>query len=200
MSRRAVDKPLAGETGASTGDLVKQAETRKAVFLDRDGTLMEEVDYCRDPALVKLLPGVVEGLRLLKARGFVNVIITNQSGIGRGRISLAEYEAVHARLMELIGPGLIDATYYCPDAPDAASERRKPAPGMVLEAMVDLALTADGSWQIGDKAIDLECAARVGVPGILVLTGYGRQQNPARAALVAEDFLTAARKIVESVG
>ena len=85
-----------------------------AVFLDRDGTLMEEVDYCREPEKVRLLPGVPEGLAKLKAAGFRCVIITNQSGIGRGRIKMAEYEAVHARLLELLGSGLI-ARLFTPD-------------------------------------------------------------------------------------
>lgn len=137
-----------------------------------------------------------EGLAQLKAASFVNVILTNQSGIGRGRISQAEYEAVHARLMELIGPGLIDATYYCPDTPDVASERRKPAPGMALEAAHDLGLDLTQSWLIGDKASDIGCAINAGTRSILVRTGYGREQDGAGATAVAEDFLAAVRVIL----
>src|SRR5689334_12024585 len=96
-----------------------------AIFLDRDGTLMEEVEYCRDPELVCLFPGVRDCLLLLKQAGYKCVIVTNQSGIGRGWISLEEYHEVHERLMELLGPGTVDATYYCPDAPGTPSACRK---------------------------------------------------------------------------
>lgn len=162
-----------------------------AVFLDRDGTLMEEVDYCRDPAKVRLLDRVVEGLRALRERGFRTVIITNQSGIGRGRITLAEYEAVQARLIELIGAELIDGTYFCPDAPGGESLRRKPAPGMVLEAARDLSLDLARSWFIGDKPSDIECGHAAGTRAILVQTGYGAAAAECGADFVAKDFASA---------
>lgn len=168
---------------------------RPAVFLDRDGTLMEEVDYCRDPEKVRLLPGVIEGLNRLKAAGYALVIVTNQSGIGRGRITPAEYEAVHARLIELLGSGLIDATYFCPDHPDTASERRKPGAGMVLEAARDLDLNLERSWLIGDKRSDVECAQNAGVRAILVQTGYGAGEEAGEAG-VAKDFAAAASAIL----
>jgi D-glycero-D-manno-heptose 1,7-bisphosphate phosphatase len=167
-----------------------------AVFLDRDGTLMEEVDYCRDPARVRLLPGVAEGLRRLKAAGFVTVIVTNQSGIGRGWIAPEEYAAVQARLLELLGAGAVDATYFCPDAPGVESARRKPAPGMVLEAARDLGLDLPRSWMIGDKAIDVQCGRAAGVRPILVRTGYGASQSAEGAEWVAEDFARAVERIV----
>ncbi|MGV3533659.1 MAG: D-glycero-alpha-D-manno-heptose-1,7-bisphosphate 7-phosphatase, partial [Chthoniobacteraceae bacterium] len=100
-----------------------------AVFLDRDGTLMEEVEYCREPEKVRLFPGVSEAIDELRAADYRIVIITNQSGIGRGWITQEEYEAVHARLVELVGAHRIDGTYYCPDAPGVESLCRKPAPG-----------------------------------------------------------------------
>src|SRR5512136_2148698 len=109
----------------------------RAVFFDRDGTLMEEVDYCRDPKDVHLLPGVMEMLRELKERGFLNIIITNQAGIGRGIFNEEDYHRVHAELLRQIGDGLVDGTYFCPDAPWAASNRRKPGTGMVEEAVRD---------------------------------------------------------------
>src|SRR2546425_829345 len=98
-----------------------------AVFVDRDGTLMEEAHYCGDPALVRIIPEVPEALRALKEAGYLLVIITNQSGIGRGYYSLADYDAVQARLLELLGPELIAATYFCPESPESPSTRRKPA-------------------------------------------------------------------------
>jgi histidinol-phosphate phosphatase family protein len=170
-----------------------------AVFLDRDGTLMLEVEYCRDPAHVELLPGVRQGLARLRAAGFRLVIITNQSGIGRELITTAEYEAVHARLMELLGAGLIEATYYCPDHPDHPSERRKPAPGMLLEAARDLGLDLGASYLIGDRMSDLESARGAGARAVLVRTGYGDAEAAKLApgaAFVAKDFAEAVEHIL----
>ena len=149
----------------------------KAVFFDRDGTLMEEVHYCGDPAKVKLYPGVPESLAKLKQTGFRLFIVTNQSGIGRGLITEAQYRAVQEELLRQIGDGLIDACYFCADAPGTPSARRKPEPGMVLEAAADFDLDLSASWFIGDKSVDVECGRRVGARTILVLTGYGAQQN-----------------------
>lgn len=170
-----------------------------AVFLDRDGTLMLEVEYCRDPALVELLPGVREGLRRLREAGYRLVIITNQSGIGRELITTAEYEAVHARLMELLGADLIDATYYCPDHPDHATERRKPGSGMVREAARDLGLDLGASYLIGDRMSDLNCARGAGARAVLVRTGYGDREAAKVVdgeAFVAKDFAAAVEHIL----
>ncbi|MHA3770142.1 D-glycero-alpha-D-manno-heptose-1,7-bisphosphate 7-phosphatase [Verrucomicrobiota bacterium sgz303538] len=167
-----------------------------AVFLDRDGTLMEEVEYCRDPEKVRLLPGVPEGLARLKEAGFRCIIITNQSGIGRGWITMPEYEAVHARLLELLNKGLIDATYFCPDAPGTPCECRKPAPGMVLSAARDLGLDLSRSWFVGDKDSDVGCGRNAGTRTILVQTGYGKNLGDTGADFVAEDFATAVERIL----
>ncbi len=164
-----------------------------AVFIDRDGTLMEEVHYCNDPSQVRLLPEVVEGLLELRGAGFRTILVTNQSGIARGLISLDQYERVHARLLELLGGELLDATYMCGDSPDAPSLRRKPAPGMLLEAASEWNLDLTRSWMIGDKTIDIACGNQAGVPGILVLTGHGRQQDAVGARHVAENFAEAVR-------
>ena len=94
---------------------------RRAVFFDRDGTLMEEVHYCSDPALVRVFPGVPDALRRLKAAGFRVFVITNQSGIGRGLITEAQYHAVQEEFLRQAGREWIDATYYCPDAPGVPS-------------------------------------------------------------------------------
>jgi histidinol-phosphate phosphatase family protein len=165
-----------------------------AVFFDRDGTLMEEVHYCGDPAQVRIYPGVSEGLRRLKAAGFRTFIVSNQSGIGRGLITGAQYRAVQAELLAQIGEGptgdgLIDASYYCPDAPGTPSTRRKPEPGMLFEAASEFDLDLPRSYMIGDKSADVECGRRAGVRTILVLTGYGCEQDCApdyRARDVAE--------------
>lgn len=164
----------------------------KAVFFDRDGTLMEEVHYCGDPAQVKLYPGVPDALASLKQAGFRTFVVTNQSGIGRGLITEAQYRAVEGELLRQAGDRAIDASYFCPDAPGVPSARRKPEPRMVLEAAADFDLDLAGSWFIGDKSADVECGRRAGLRTILVLTGYGAVQN------CQPDFRVA--DVVEAIG
>jgi D-glycero-D-manno-heptose 1,7-bisphosphate phosphatase len=167
-----------------------------AVFLDRDGTLMEEVHYCGDPKQVRAYPGVREALQRLKAAEFRVFIVTNQSGIGRGLITEEQYRAVQAELLRQLGPGVVDATYYCPDAPDRPSARRKPAPGMVLEAASEYNIDLSRSYLIGDKTADMECAARAGVRGILVSTGYGEQQQACTPDFRARDLPAAVQLVL----
>ena len=150
---------------------------RPAVFLDRDGTLMHDVHYCSDPAKVRIFEDAPHALRRLREKGFKIVVITNQSGIGRGYFNETQYYAVAAELNRQVGSGLIDATYFCPDAPDAASERRKPAPGMILEAQRELGLDLSRSFLIGDKRIDAECGRNAGVRTILVENGSERHDD-----------------------
>jgi D-glycero-D-manno-heptose 1,7-bisphosphate phosphatase len=162
------------------------------VFFDRDGTLMEEVHYCGDPRQVRVYAGVSEGLRRLKEAGFRTFIVSNQSGIGRGLIGEADYRAVQAELIAQIGEDLIDASYYCPDAPGTASSRRKPEPGMLFEAAAEFDVDMAASYMIGDKAIDVECGKRAGVKTIQVLTGYGAEQD------CAADYRV--RDVAEAIG
>ncbi|HEX3877282.1 MAG TPA: HAD family hydrolase [Bryobacteraceae bacterium] len=150
---------------------------RQAVFFDRDGTLMEEAGYCSDPSLVRVFPAVPNALRALKQAGFLNIVISNQSGIGRGYFDEAQYRAVQDEMLRQIGDNLIDASYFCADAPDATSSCRKPEPGMLLEAARDFEIGLDRSVMIGDKSSDIECARRVGAHSVLVATGYGALQD-----------------------
>jgi D-glycero-D-manno-heptose 1,7-bisphosphate phosphatase len=173
----------------------------RAVFFDRDGTLMEDAHYCGDPAQVRVFPGVPQALRRLKAARFATFIITNQSGIARGLITEDQYRAVQAEFLRQAGGGVIDATgpidatYYCADAPGSPSARRKPAPGMVLEAAADYGIDLAQSYFIGDKAADIECGRRAGTRTVLVLTGYGAQQNCA-ADFVCGDVVEAVEAIL----
>jgi D-glycero-D-manno-heptose 1,7-bisphosphate phosphatase len=146
---------------------------RRAVFFDRDGTLMDDVDYCSDPANVKVISGVPEALEELKNAGYLAIVISNQSGIGRGLFTEAQYAAVQQELLRQIGASRIDASYFCPDAPGVPSLRRKPAPGMVLEAAAEFEIDLAASFLVGDKASDIECGRRAGARTILVRTGYG---------------------------
>jgi D-glycero-D-manno-heptose 1,7-bisphosphate phosphatase len=168
-----------------------------AVFLDRDGTLMRDVDYCGDPGKVEVFPGAAEALRPLKEAGYKLVIVTNQSGIGRGYFGESEYRAVETEFLRQLGDGLIDATYYCPDLPASGSVRRKPGPGMIFEAQRDHCLDLRRSFLVGDKASDIGCGRNAGVCTILVQTGYGSSAVDCGADWIARDIGHAAQIILE---
>jgi D-glycero-D-manno-heptose 1,7-bisphosphate phosphatase len=168
-----------------------------AVFFDRDGTLMEEVNYCGDPAKVRVIPGAAEALARLKQRGFANIIITNQSGIGRGMITREQFEAVQAALLSLLGEQTIDATYFCPDTPETATPRRKPSPEMVFEAQRDHDLDLTKSFFVGDRASDVECGHNAGVRTILVRTGYGSETTDCTPDFTSENVVAAVDLILK---
>src|SRR5438132_14109428 len=134
--------------------MIASTETRvPAVFFDRDGTIMEDADYCSDPKQVQIFPGVAESLRRLKSNGFKLIIITNQSGIGRGFFTTEQYRAVEAEVLRQLGDGLIDATYFCPDVPGQHSSCRKPSPGMIFQAIRDHLCVTSRSFSIVTKVI-----------------------------------------------
>ena len=169
-----------------------------AVFIDRDGTIMQDADYCSDPQQVKIFPRVAEALRRLKSKGFKLIIITNQSGIGRGFFTVEQYRAVEAEVLRQLGDGLIDATYFCPDVPGQHSSCRKPAPGMIVEATREHQIDLARSFLIGDKEIDAECGRNVGVCTIRVRTGFDRETAGSMADWVAEDLPAAAEIILNT--
>ena len=139
-----------------------------AVFFDRDGTLMPDVNYCGKPEDVHVFGDASAALRRLKDAGYKIIVITNQSGIGRGYFSEAAYREVEREVERQLGPGLIDATYFCPDLPDSGSPRRKPQPGMIFEAERDYGIDLARSFFVGDKALDAECGRNAGVRTILL--------------------------------
>jgi D-glycero-D-manno-heptose 1,7-bisphosphate phosphatase len=169
---------------------------RPVVFLDRDGTLMDEVDFCRDPAHVRAIPGARERLTRLRENGWAAVVITNQSGIGRGIILPEEYEAVHAELLRQLD-GQIDGAYFCPDVPPHVTDRRKPGIGMIEEAVRDLGLDLSRAYFVGDKPMDIACGHNAGLPAILVRTGYGERHLDCGADFVARDVTEALDWILE---
>ena len=175
---------------------VSSSETHPAIFLDRDGTLMRDVDYCGDPGEVEVFPGATEALWKVKGAGYKLIIITNQSGIARGYFSENDYRAVEREVLHQLGEGLIDDTYYCADLPGMNSSRRKPAPGMILEAQRDHHLDLAQSYLIGDKTSDIECGRNAGVKTILVQTGYGLRESGCRARWIARDLAHAAEIIL----
>ena len=179
---------------------VSSNETRPAVFLDRDGTIMRDVDYCGDPAQVEVFPGAADALRRFKTNGYKLIIITNQSGIARSYFSEADYRAVELEFVRQLGDGLIDASYYCPDLPGTNSPRRKPAAGMIFEAQRDHHLDLARSYLIGDKTSDIECGRNAGVRTILVQTGYGAHEIDCRADWIVRDLAHAAEIILGGNG
>jgi len=175
---------------------VSASETHPAIFLDRDGTLMRDVDYCGDPGQVEVFPEAASALRQLKKSGYKLIIITNQSGIGRGYFTENDYRAVEREFLRQLGEGLIDGSYHCTDLPRMNSPRRKPAPGMILEARRDHRLDLARSYMIGDKTSDIECGQSAGVRTILVQTGYGAHQTDCPANCTARDLPHAAEIIL----
>src|SRR6266705_5883033 len=168
-----------------------------AVFIDRDGTIMQDADYCSDPQQVKIFPRVAEALRRLKSKGFKVIIITNQSGIGRGFFTVEQYRTVEAEVLRQLGDGLIDATYFCPDVPGVPSKCRKPAPGMILQAAREHDVDLPRSFFIGDKEIDVECGHNAGVRTIRVCTGFDKMTDGSCADWVADDLPAAVKIIVD---
>lgn len=152
-----------------------------AVFLDRDGTLMRDVEYCRDPKQVEIFDGVPQALRRLKDAGFRLIVITNQSGIGRGYFSESDYRAVEAEVQRQLP--MIDATYFCPHQPGDECACRKPKPEMILTAQREHQLDLAYSFLIGDKPLDADCGRRAGVRTILVRTGLELPDEPSVADL-----------------
>lgn len=178
---------------------------RPAVFLDRDGTVIEFVDYLRRPEDVRLVPGTGPALCALAARGFALVLVTNQSIVARGGATLAEVHAVHLRLAELLaGEGVsLDSVEVCPHHPDFGGPCacRKPEPGMLRRAAQGLGLDLARSWMIGDNEGDAGAAERAGVRFALVRTGYGREVEARLPASVSvfEDLTTASQGIISAL-
>jgi D-glycero-D-manno-heptose 1,7-bisphosphate phosphatase len=151
----------------------------KAVFMDRDGTVSEEIGYMYHAGLYQPFPWTGPAIRRINESGMKAVLITNQSGVGRGYFDESTVEEVHKVLKAELTRhnATLDAIYVCPHSPEAACDCRKPNPGMLLKAQKDMQIDLTRSYVIGDKYVDIETAHRVGATGILVLTGYGREQR-----------------------
>ena len=156
------------------------------MFLDRDGTLIEEVGYLDRPDRVELYPWSIDAIRLLNRAGLRVVIVTNQSGVARGFFGPAVVDQVHDRIADLLAEGgaTIDAYYYCPHHPDGkvpelsrACECRKPGRGMIDRAVEEFRIDPARSFAVGDRWLDVDLARRVGGRGILVRTGYGAREE-----------------------
>ncbi|HJV47951.1 MAG TPA: HAD family hydrolase [Geothrix sp.] len=178
---------------------------KPAIFLDRDGTLNEEVDFLSDPDQLVLIPGAGAAVARLNAKGIPVVVVTNQSGIGRGKYGWQDFAAVMSRMGTLLAleNARIDAVYASPHHEHALGEyavadhpERKPNPGMLLRAAEEHGLDLSRSWMVGDKALDIEAGRRAGCKVALVRTGYGHKVDGSAADLVAENLPEAVDRIL----
>lgn len=181
---------------------------KQAVFLDRDGTIIEEKNFLSSPDGVVLIKGAVEAIRQLAEAGFLIIVVTNQSGIARGMFTRSEAEAVNRRVLELLNQegAHVDAVYYCPHHPEGTVARyavhcqcRKPEPGMGLRAAAEYGIDLTHSYMIGDKPIDIAFGRNCGMKkSFLVQTGYGRMSKGLEnCGEIVEDIFQAAERIIE---
>ena len=177
--------------------------SRPAVFLDRDGTIIEDPGYLHEPGKVKLLAGAADAVRRLNEHGLLAITVTNQSGIARGLYTVAEYSAVQRRMVELLeGHGAhLDGAYFCPHHPrfTGPCECRKPGSRLFLEAQDALDIDFSRSWWVGDRLSDVQPALALNGHGILVATGEGNlHHGQARAlgVMVVADLQEAANEIL----
>jgi D-glycero-D-manno-heptose 1,7-bisphosphate phosphatase len=183
--------------------------TRRAIFIDRDGTLNEEVGYIRELGQFRLYDYATEAVRLINQAGWLAIIITNQSGIARGLFTEELLAEVHQKMiaeLEQAGAG-VDAIYFCPHHPNLGEppfrldcDCRKPKPGLLERAAVEFQLTLSDCVVIGDRFRDIETAQAVGARGVLVLTGYGREELETppgvRPDHIAANLLEAVRWVI----
>ena len=183
-------------------------KTRRAVFLDRDGTLNEDTGYPSDFRQVHIYPEAFVAVRRLKQAGFAAVVVTHQAGLGRGYFDAAELAELHRRFAKEFARrgAALDGIYSCPHAglgPEPECDCAKPLPGLGLRAARDLSLDLGGSFMVGDKTVDVGFGLAVGAVPVLVLTGYGRAAAAAlagagiRPGFTAAGILEAASWIIE---
>jgi histidinol-phosphate phosphatase family protein len=165
-----------------------------AVLLDRDGTLVVDVAYNADPERVTPVPGAAEALARLRAAGVALALVSNQSGVARGLLTIADVEAVNRRLEELLGP--VGPWLVCPHGPDDGCGCRKPAPGLVLAAAAALGVAPEDCVVIGDIGADMGAARAAGARGILVPTAETRPEEVAEAPEVAASLAGAVDLVV----
>ena len=163
----------------------------KAVFLDRDGVINKEVEYLHKAEDFEFIPGVFEGIKTAVSKGYMPVIITNQSGIGRGYYSEAEYQTLTLWMLEAFKKeGIVIAgVYHCPHGPEAGCACRKPKPGMIREAAKDLGIDLGASFLVGDKESDIQAAIAAGIPRhALVRSGHRIDESKTAATCVADSL------------
>jgi len=175
------------------------AKPRAAVFADRDGTLVVEKGYLADPSDIELLPGVAAALRDLRAHGHPVVVVSNQSGVGRGLFPLGRVYEAMARLRRLLRAEAVelDAVYFCPHRPDGGCACRKPGTALLEQAAGNLRIGLTASVMVGDKRLDAATGQAVGGSGVLVRTGYGRDEE---ARIGDGEFARAPDRVCDDLG
>lgn len=174
---------------------------QKAIFLDRDGTVIEEVNFLSTVEETRLFPYTIEALKLFKKSGFLLFITTNQSGIARGYFDASAVNAIHEKIQnELKANDLkIESFHFCPHLPKAGCKCRKPNTGMLEQACANFEIDLSESWMIGDKKLDIEMGFNAGTKTALVKTGYGekhQQELVRKPDIIAENLLEAASSIM----
>lgn len=157
---------------------------RKTLILDRDGTIVFDRDYLADPAGLEWLPGAADALRSLHQRGYRLIVITNQSGVGRGMFSLSQLQQMNLRLQEMASAcgAHLERIYYCPHRPEDHCECRKPAPALLHQAAREFGFDPADAVVIGDKSSDIELGRRVGALTIRIAPAQHALPTPAREA------------------
>jgi D-glycero-D-manno-heptose 1,7-bisphosphate phosphatase len=181
----------------------------EAIFLDRDGTINEEVGYLKSLDKLVLFPQAARAIEMINLGGMKSVVVTNQSGVARGYFTAALVTEVHRQIQSMLAlhQAHLDAFYYCPHHPEGQGiyrqecNCRKPEPGMLLTAAHDMGIDLERSYLIGDTRKDMQAATRVGVKAILVRTGYGREAeaecSEVGLSYVADDILDAVKWIMQ---
>jgi D-glycero-D-manno-heptose 1,7-bisphosphate phosphatase len=161
---------------------------RRAVFLDRDGTIIEDEGYLSDASRIRLVPGAIDALRTFREHGFLLIVVSNQSGIPRGLITPGQHTEVDARVKAiLVAEGVpLDGAYYCPHLPDDGCPCRKPLPGMIDEAAREHGIDVSRSFMIGDKLADVAAGRAAGC--ITALLGHGKDSGDAVPHHRADDW------------
>ncbi len=176
----------------------RENQLKPAAFIDRDGTLIEEVNFLSHIDDLKLFDFTLEALNLLKNRNFLIIVVTNQSGIGRKIYDEDAMHSIHRELQNQLFE-LIDAFYFCPHLPDEGCRCRKPNLGMIETACIDFSIDLENSWMIGDKKIDIGTGFNAGIKTALVQTGYGRDHAKdleKQPDIIAENLLDAVRQLL----
>ncbi len=176
------------------------AASDKVVILDRDGTMVIDRGYLHDPAGLEFEPNAAEGLKCLHLAGFRLVVITNQSGVGRGLFNLEQLEAMNARLLTMVesAGARLERIYYCPHAPGAGCVCRKPAQALLMQAAAELGFNAAAATVIGDKESDIEFGRRAGARTILIASHGPTPRLRTTPDLIARDLVEAARAVVSA--
>ena len=174
--------------------------SKRFALLDRDGTLIKEKNYLRDPDQLELIPGAAAALKRLQNGGWGICVVTNQSGIARGYFDLEQLQRVHRRLADELAmyDVVLDGIYICPHSPQDGCHCRKPSPGMIDQAVAVHGFDPRQAWVVGDKEVDIGLGHAAGAKSILVRTGYGKSyESETTADLVADDLSEAVDFILD---